>query len=191
MLTMRKKATMSRNLRLATRLEDLETQHQPMSPSQSSHQYQERYPDQARLPRTHCHVGQILYAKDVYKDYPAWKRWVALYFHIPLFRFLEKLLNLFPPTGKDLHGVYVWNAHQGCFLTREEADQDAARYPHGYVVPNMPLGQSLTAAVPEKSSIYFTNQDTTPSPDHVDLTPILEEVRQLRATVRAAGRIDF
>lgn len=138
-------------------------------------------PEQVALPRVHCTVGQILYAKDVYKDFPAWKRWAAIHLHIPLFNFLQRALGLFPPTGQDANGVHVFNAHQGCFFTREEAEVDAARYPHGYVVPNMPLGQSLTADTPEHSSIYFAH-----SPP---LRPLFEEVDKIRATAQAVRTI--
>jgi hypothetical protein len=187
---------MSSRLRLVT-LEDLENQ---QSQQVNQHQYrqlnQERYQDQAdQVPKFHCHVGQILYAKDVYKDYPTWKRWAALHVHIPLFRWFEKALGLFPPTGRDvIKGVYVWNAHQGCFASREDADKDAARYAHGYVVPNMPLGQSLTESVPEKSSIYFA-QDAAFHVDMADLAPLRErlevEVKELKDLGRTAARINL
>jgi hypothetical protein len=139
----------------------------------------------------HCHVGQVLYAKDVYKDYPAWKRWAAEHIHIPLFRFLQKWLNLFPPGRLEPDGTYSWVMHQGCFFTQEDADRDAARYPHGYVVPNVPLGQSLTDKVTEKSSIYFPRQEEA---FDVDLAPIRQglenEVRELKDLGRAAAWIN-
>jgi hypothetical protein len=175
-------------LRLASRpsLEDLETnQSQQVSPNRL-HQSQEKSPDQASIPKRHCHVGQILYAKDVQKNYPSWKKWVANRVHIPLFRWFEKILGLFPPTGKRIiDGVYVWNAHQGCFSTQEEADRDAARYPHGYVVPNVPVGSSLTADAAEESSIYFASKGKEDIPTSVVLHE-LDEARREAAKVKAA-----
>lgn len=170
-------------LKLAS-LEDMETSHDQQTRPLYHQQNQGRFPDQEskRLPRVHSHVAQILYAKDVYKNYPAWKRWAANNVHIPLFRFLEKWLKLFPPTGKKPDGTYVWASHQGCFFTQEEADADAARYPHGYVVPNMPLGRSLTADVAEESSIYFASKGKP-----VKLKMVFEEMRKLQEEVRMAA----
>lgn len=185
----RRMRTMAARLRLAT-LEDMEEnqqsqQRRPARP-QLSHLYRERSqgPVEHSLPRTHCHVGQILYAKDVQKNYPAWKRWVANNVHIPLFRWFEKSLGLFPPTGmRIIDDVYVWNSLQGCYLSEEDAHADAARYPHGYVVPNVPLGNSLPEAVPEKSSVYFADREGTMA---IDLTAVRDELSKLRSAVHAA-----
>ncbi len=176
-------------LKLATKLEDLETQHRPASRSPFHQLRQERYQDQEtdRLPRSHFHVGQLLYTGDMQKGYPAWKRWVQNHVHIPLFRWFEEKFGLFPPTGKRIiDGAYVWNSHQGCFVTRAEADRDAARYPHGYVVPNMPLGQSLTESAPEKSSIYFSKgskEERSP----ISLSTVLSEMGELHRDLRIAA----
>lgn len=173
-------------LRLASRiaLEDLETNHSQQTLQSHPRQLsQERSPAQeSRLPREHFSVGQILYAKDVYKDYPAWKRWVANHVHLPLFRFCHKVLGLYPPTGQRPDGTYIFAAQQGCFLTQAEADEDARRYPHGYVVPN-PLGRSLTADIPEQPSSYIPNKEGP-----AICTPLMEvqdELRKLKADVRS------
>ena len=190
---------MSAKLRLATRtnLEDLEkNQRQQMSrlPLSRLQPTREKSPGpESRLPREHSHVSQILYQKDVYKDYPAWKRWLVGHVYLPLFRQFHRRLNLFPPTRMEPDGTYSWLVHQGCFLTEEEAKADAARYPHGYVVPNVPLGRSLTQSIPEKSAIYFSREcePLVPATNgfHVDLASIQEEANLLEATVRAARRV--
>ncbi len=181
-------------LKLATRLEELESQHQTRNQiSQNLRQPSaERFPAPAsRLPREHHHVSQILYQKDAYKGYPVWKREIVQHVYLPLFRAFHKWLDLFPPTRMEPDGTYSWLVHQGCFLTREEADRDAARYPHGYVVPNMPLGQSLTESVPEKSAIYFAKGGTPASKPRapVDWACIQEEVNLLEELSRNAKRI--
>lgn len=147
----------------------------------------EKFPAlESRLPRQHCHTAQVLYAKDMQKNYSPWKRWAVNNLYLPVFRFLHKHWNIAPPTGRDAEGREIWVAHQGCFLTRAEADMDAARYPHGYVVPNVPLGRSLTADVAEETSIYVPNKDR---PEKVDLAPLQEEVRMLGGAVKALRAI--
>lgn len=179
---------MAAKLRLATRtatLEDLEESQQNQR-RRPIHQSPEKSPAQGvtgSLTRTHCHVAQILYAKDVQKNYPAWKRWVANNIHIPLFRWFEKSLGLFPPTGERIDGVYVWASHQGCFESEAEAKADADRYPHGYVVPNMPLGRSLTASVAEKSSIYFATRKGLPKADAKRISEWIAQVDRIQETI--------
>lgn len=175
-------------LKMVMRLEDLESQQTSLRTQTAQAQDQRvRFPDPEKARKQHFHVAQILYAKDVYKNYPAWKRWLANNVHLPLFRFFHKWLALYPPTGQRSDGTYIFAAHQGCFLSKEEAEQDAQRYPHGYVVPNIPLGRSLTSSIPEGSSIYFPNKEDTHF--SVDLAPVLEEVGKLRATVQSAARL--
>lgn len=177
---------MSARLRLAS-LEDLEGQSQPR---QSLHRQQnlEKSPaPESRLPREHSHVSQILYQKDVYKDYPAWKRWMVEYVYLPIFRQFHRRLNLFPPTRMEPDGTYSWLVHQGCFFTEEEAKADAARYAHGYVVPNVPLGRSLTADIAEDSSIYFAKSKEEMNKEGLLCAPLMEaqeELRKLKAEVR-------
>ena len=170
-------------LHLAT-MEDLETS-QSQQPARNHLHRQAKSPGQAATNHSHFHVGQLLYAKDVYKDYPAWKRWVANNVHIPLFRFIEKTLGLFPPTGKRPDGTYVWAAHQGCFESREQADIDAARYPHGYVVPNVPVGRSLTADVAQESSIYFARNKREEATKADEVSKVINEARRDVANARA------
>lgn len=181
--------TMTR-LRLATvmTLEEAEANQQTQSPHQLNHREKSPAPE-SRLPREHSHVAQILYQKDVYKDYPAWKRWLVQYVYLPLFRQFHRRLNLFPPTRMEPDGTYSWLVHQGCFITEAEAKADAARYPHGYVVPNVPLGRSLPEATVEKSAIYFPSPARNGYERGIDLSSIQEEVNLLEATVRSARRI--
>ncbi len=180
----------SPKLKLASRiatLEDMEAnQHQQATQNQKFRQpTRVKSPDQVRpLRRRHWHVCQLLYTEDVYKDYPAWKKWAVDNVHIPLFNFFLKALKLFPPTGEDSDGRKIYIAHQGCFETQEEADVDAARYPHGYVVPDMPLGQSLTAEV-ENPNIYFAkNKEDTVRLGLV--AAIVQEAKEIKTIVRRA-----
>lgn len=168
----------NRHLKLAT-LEDMENQQsRSHHPQQSRVKY--RAVESSQLPHVHSHVGQVIY--DLDGNWPRWKRAVLRGFYLPLIRVFVKL-GFFPPARVYPDGSFSWVMHQGCFLTEAEARADAARYPHGYVVPNMPLGRSLTESVPEKSAVYF--------PNHVDevedlLLPIREEVKKLKATAQAA-----
>jgi hypothetical protein len=181
--------TMSAKLRLATRLEDLETSQSQQATQRLLHQQSpEKFPaPESNLPRQHCHVAQILYAKDAYRGYPSWKRWAVINVYLPLFRVLHKWLGLFPPTRVEPDGTYSWLVHQGCFLTRAEAEADAKRYPHGYVVPNMPLGRSLTADVAEETSIYVPNKEDKGEPAKLSAAMVFEEVRKLKRDVRLAA----
>lgn len=183
---------MAARLRLASRptLEDLETtQSQQAIQSPSLHLPQAKSPVQGdRLPREHYHVAQILYAKDAYAAYPAWKRALVTSVYLPLFRFFHSWLGLFPPTRMEPDGTYSWLIHQGCFLSRAEANTDAARYPHGYVVPNVPLGRSLTADVAKESSIYFAKNKEEPA-ICAPLMEAQEELRKLKADVRSLRTI--
>ena len=176
-------------LRLASRptLEDLEanqgqqaTRHRLHQPSLAKSPVPE-----SRLPKVHCHTAQVLYAKDMQRNYPEWKRWAVNNLYLPVFRFLHKRWGIAPPSGKDAEGREIWVSHQGCFLTREEAEADAKRYPHGYVVPNMPLGNSLTADVAKESSIYVPNKGEKAVPT-TDMLSEINEARQEAAKVRAA-----
>lgn len=137
-------------------------------------------------------MGQILYTKDVYKDYPAWKRWVVNNAHLPLFRFCHRVLGLYPPTGEeqlpDGTRRYLFAAHQGCFFTKDEADMDAARYKHGYVVPNVPLGRSLTANIPEKPAIYIPASKGDMAKLDI-LTSISEEVKRIKTIAHQARAV--
>ena len=172
-------------LKLAT-LEDLEETQESQIQTNHLHHHQIPARSQAQessLPRQHFSVGQILYSKDVYKDYPAWKRLAVNYAYLPLFRFLHKRLSLFPPTRMEADGTYSWQPHQGCFFNREEADADARRYAHGYVVPNVPLGQSLTKDIPRRSSIYIPGKAEDPIPNV--LSDVQAEARELKAAVHS------
>lgn len=179
---------MSAKLRLA-RLEDLETSQDRLTlrvPENRRQQSREKSQAQeSRLPREHCHTAQILYTKDVYKDYPAWKKWTVEHVYLPLFRQFHARLNLFPPTRLEPNGTYSWLVHQGCFLTEEEAKTDAARYPHGYVVPNVPLGQSLTEDVAEESSIYFSKGSKEER--SISLGAVLTEMGELQRDLQLAS----
>lgn len=176
-----------RRLQLAslTTLEDDRNQ-QPQTNQRlrSRQQSREKFQGQeSKLPREHCSVDQILYAKDMYVSYPAWMRVVVNYAYLPLFRFLHKWLKLFPPTRLEPDGTYSWVMHQGCFLSEEDALRDAARYAHGYVIPNMPLGRSLTSDLPARSAIYFSREKPVPP---VDLSPVMEEADKLKTAVHLA-----
>ena len=176
-------------LRLASRptLEDLEASHsRPVTRSPYRQPSPAKSPvPENRLPKVHCHTAQVLYAKDLQKDYPQWKRWAVNNLYLPVFRFLHRHLGIAPPSGRDAEGREIWVSHQGCFLTREEAEADAKRYPHGYVVPNMPLGNSLTADVAKETSIYVPNKGEKVVPT-TDLVTEINEARQEAAKVRAA-----
>lgn len=178
-------------LKLMSRIETLEDMEASQS-NQPAIQRHRHLPEKspapvARLPREHFHTAQILYQKDVYKDYPAWKRWTVEHLYMPIFRQFHKRLKLFPPTRMEPNGTYSWLMHQGCFLTKDEADADAARYPHGYVVPDVPVGQSLTASVNEDSAIYIPASKGDMAKLDI-LTSISEEVKRIKTIAHQQAR---
>lgn len=174
----------ARRLHLAT-LKDQETD-QPRRPLIPSHLQQTPEWDRARangLPRSHSHVAQRKYNLD--DSSPAWKKFVHRWAFIPIFKFFYNYLGFNTPNGIDEQGRPFCVEHQGCFVDEAEAVQDAARYPFGYVVPNLPLGRSLPSETQEGGMYYPRGQ--------VDLEPLAQElakeVRAVRAAVQAVRAI--
>ncbi len=97
-------------LKLATseEMEQGQTSRTRQSRPQYHQQIQAKSQDQeSRIPREHLSVGQILYAKDVYKDYPMWKRFVAIRLYLPIFRFLHNVVVLVLNTIYQICGLFI------------------------------------------------------------------------------------
>lgn len=177
---------MRANLRLATKLEDLEDNQETLHPPIRHPQTQETVPAPAGsiLPKRHWHVAQL---KRDEANWPEWKRLVFWWLYIPLFRFFHKHLRFNTPVQRNADGSYSWVEHQGCYLTEAEAQADAAKYEGGYVVPDLPLGESLPAETVPKSKIFFPGKRETTKPS---LAPLIaeawSEVKLIRATVETA-----